>query len=490
MKVPFASKQASARPQKAAGVPLRRVLAGYLVSTGVGCLVVVGVWWALLMLLMQCGFVLPAYTLKDIYLEAKPRLEECTRADFAQELSPYSRWALYSSAGGSLLDTNMDAWHLRQAQNAWQGGSGNLGYTQYHLYVTLADGAVCFLQYDYAVLYGDARLQRILPDFQACGLIALFLGCMGWIWANTRRTGRRIAADLALLVHAGERFRGAAQGDLEQAAPPGRATIREFGEVLQTMESMRAGLADSLKAQWRMDQQRAEQVAALAHDLKTPLTVIGGNAELLAEEELTPSQRSLAEAIQRGAARAGEYLGCLRELSAATLKDRQAGQNFTPIPLSELWRRCVALAGDLCAVKGLTLAAAEPPAGTLRGDGAALARALENLLENAVRYTPAGGEIRLELRQAGGLLGFAVTDQGPGFGPAALKNAGTLFYTEDAARPQGGHQGMGLYFAKAVAENHGGCLQAENLPHGGARVTLWVARQAEKNSPQSPQPRP
>ena len=102
---------------------------------------------------------------------------------------------------------------------------------------------------------------------------------------------------------------------------------------------------------------------------------------------------------------------------------------------------------------------------------------MDNLLDNAVRCTPPGGKVTLTASFAGGALRFAVRDTGPGFTPEALRKAGQLLYTGDAAR--GAHQGLGLYFARTVAEAHGGGLALQNnTPAPGAEAALWVRAEA------------
>ena len=105
--------------------------------------------------------------------------------------------------------------------------------------------------------------------------------------------------------------------------------------------------------------------------------------------------------------------------------------------------------------------------GTLCAAQCDLLRAAENLLDNAVRYTPAGGTVTLTISKADGDVAFTVTDTGPGFTPEALHKAGQFLYT-DAARSDAAHQGLGLYFARKVAQSHGGVLVLSNLPaaHG------------------------
>ena len=90
------------------------------------------------------------------------------------------------------------------------------------------------------------------------------------------------------------------------------ARVREYDAVLQAMETMEDQLTDSLQKQWVLEQQQREQIIQLSHKLKTPLTIIQGNAELLAEDPLTPEQRQQVESILEGAEQTRLYLGKIR----------------------------------------------------------------------------------------------------------------------------------------------------------------------------------
>ena len=94
-----------------------------------------------------------------------------------------------------------------------------------------------------------------------------------------------------------------------------------------------------------------------------------------------------------------------------------------------------------------------------------------NLLDNAARFTPEGGAVRLSAYVEEAVLTVAVEDSGPGFSPEALARAGRGFYTGDASRPREGHMGMGLTFARQTARRQGGTL-ALTTTGGGARAAL------------------
>ena len=131
---------------------------------------------------------------------------------------------------------------------------------------------------------------------------------------------------------------------------------------------------------------------------------------------------------------------------------------------------------DLCAPRGLDFildCPASQPCPLCRAD---VDRAVLNLLDNAARFTPAGGAVRLEADVAGHVLTVAVTDTGPGFSPEALARAGKELFTGDASRPQDGHMGLGLYFARQVAARHGGELALSNTGTGArGRVSAALA---------------
>ncbi len=173
--------------------------------------------------------------------------------------------------------------------------------------------AFAFLQYDYALPYADPALRDTLPDFQTCYIVLLAVLILVWLGWQTHCTVRAFAAETARLNAAVDAI---AARQLEHIDTDG-VRIREFAATLQALQTMGRELTDSLQSQWRMEQQRTEQIAALAHDLKTPLTVIQGNAELLEEDTLSDAQHAQLQTILRGTERARHYLAALRTAGAA-----------------------------------------------------------------------------------------------------------------------------------------------------------------------------
>lgn len=433
---------------------LRSVLLRYLFLCGGGCALILVLWWVIFMQLINSGFLLPAVASAQACADARETVAAVTAETFdSNQISDLCRWAVVQN--DTVLQTNMDDRHLKIALNAFHG-SGNLGYTQYQYDVKMADGSFCLLQYDYATPYADPALRDTLPDFQTCYMLLLALLVIAWLGWQTHCTVRVFAAETACLHRAVDAI--AAQQP-ERIDADG-AHLREFSATLHAMQTMGRELTDSLQSQWRMEQQRAEQIAALTHDLKTPLSIIQGNADLLAEDALSADQQTQVEAILRGTDRAQQYLAALRTACAPSA----AGETF---PSHTLVSELAETARALCAPAGVQLILNEQWQGTLCAAQCDLLRAAENLLDNAVRYTPRGGTVTLLVTKEKQDFVLRVTDTGPGFTPEALAKAGEMLYT-DAARSDAAHQGLGLYFARKVAQSHGGVLVLSNLPaaHG------------------------
>ena len=446
---------------------LRTVLLRYLLLCGGGCALILVLWWVIFMQLINIGFLLPAVASAQACSEARETVAAVTAETFdSNQISDLCRWAVVQD--GTVLQTNMTTRQLKIALNDFHGGSGNLGYTQYQYDVKMADGSFCLLQYDYATPYADPALRDTLPDFQTCYFVLLAALILVWLGWQTHCTVRVFAAETACL----DRAVDAIAAQQPERIDADGARLREFSATLHAMQTMGRELTDSLQSQWRMEQQRAEQIAALTHDLKTPLSIIQGNADLLAEDALSADQQTQVEAILRGTDRAQQYLAALRTACAPPA----TGETF---PSHTLVSELAETARALCAPAGVQLILNEQWQGTLCAAQCDLLRAAENLLDNAVRYTPRGGTVTLLVTKEKQDFILRVTDTGPGFTAEALARAGELLYTE-AARSDTAHQGFGLYFARRVALSHSGTLRLSNTPGGCAELRLPICEQIEK----------
>ena len=266
----------------------------------------------------------------------------------------------------------------------------------------------------------------------------------------------------------------------------------ELGRLARSVNEMAARVEASLHELRETDRLRRELVANVGHDLRTPLAALRATldeAERFASEGRAGDAARATEDARRQAEAAGALVDDLFELSVL---DRPGGLRpapasalrLGPVPLGELaWDVADRHRGAFDRA-GVALDVAAPPGlPTLDADGARLVRLLSNLLDNALRHTPAGGAVRLSAQVEGGAAVVEVADSGPGIAPDVLPHVFERYYRGTDARTRGQGTGLGLAIARAVAEAHGGTLEAENRTEGGAAFRLTLPVNASRSPP-------
>lgn len=312
---------------------------------------------------------------------------------------------------------------------------------------------------------GDSGAYRALAWLAVASVPAIFAACL--VVAGRRFYQSRLAGPIAAMDDAARRI---AASDLDFRVEATRDD--ELGRLCGQFEAMRAELARTEGELWRAAENRRQVNAAFAHDLRTPLTVVRGQAELIGRIAEKDDVRAAAAAIARQAERLSDFADSMRGLDALEAAE------VDPAPLDPgAWLREAAAdaravargAGDGLSVAGDGL----PP--LVMADGRALSRIADNLVANATRY--ARSEVGLSLSWEDDELELVVTDDGPGFGEAALERAAEPFWGE--SKGAGGHLGLGLYVARLLAEKHGGSLELSRGEGGGALVRVRVSAPRE-----------
>ena len=249
--------------------------------------------------------------------------------------------------------------------------------------------------------------------------------------------------------------------------------IFEINQALNALDDMKIALKNSLVEQWNANKVQQEQISALAHDLKTPLTIIWGNTDLLYDTVLNDEQKECADFIQNSSIQMQKYIQTLIEV-AKTNKAfifQQQSVNTTDF-LIELKKR----AKGLCSAKGIFIDYTEHYETTqINIDQTQLLRAYENVLSNAVEHTLEKETIFLRIVEEHKYLKIIVRDMGNGFSSEALKRAIEQFYMDDDSRSSKSHYGIGLYTADTIIKHHNGQLILSNDDiTGGAIVTIAI----------------
>jgi two-component system, OmpR family, sensor histidine kinase CreC len=216
----------------------------------------------------------------------------------------------------------------------------------------------------------------------------------------------------------------------------------------------------------------ADYVQTLTHEVKSPLSAIRGAAELLQEPMPDADRARFVANIARETQRIQELVDRMMELTA--LESRRTLDAPVPVPLRPLLQDLVASVQPAAAQRGLSVTLDEGDEATVSGDAFLLQRAVSNLVDNALDFSPPGGTVRLALRRSGRSAEVTVQDQGPGIPDYAGDKVFEKFYS--LARPNSRKKstGLGLPFVKEIAELHEGRVGLVNAPEGGALATLAV----------------
>jgi signal transduction histidine kinase len=224
----------------------------------------------------------------------------------------------------------------------------------------------------------------------------------------------------------------------------------------------------------RLETIRRDFVANVSHELKTPLTVIGGFAETLADSGLDQAQRDgFARTIIANVRRMQRIVDDLLDLS------RIESGGWVPAPLTvdlaTATAEAIAPCRDSASEKNITLGIdVAPDAATASVDPTALRQVIANFAENAIRYTPSGGRVTVFTSREGNGVWVGVRDTGIGIGAEHLPRIFERFYRVDPARSrEAGGTGLGLAIVRHLAEAHGGRVRAESTPGRGTTVAAY-----------------
>jgi two-component system sensor histidine kinase KdpD len=342
------------------------------------------------------------------------------------------------------------------------------------------------------MLEQDETLREVAAE---AGKVAIDMAIARWVVDHAEPAGigtdtLPAAGKLYLPLKAPVRTRGVL---VFEPADTAQLLIPEQRRLLETCAALIAialervhfvTVAQSTLVDMESERLRNSVLAALSHDLRTPLTALVGLSETLAHELArepgSAGPRAKAVAIRDQALRMAQLVDNLLEmarLEAGRAEVRKDWQSLEELIGSALAALEPALAGRPVEV------ALPPDMPLVNCDGALIERVFVNLLENATKYTPPGSPIRIEARVAGPMIEIAVEDRGPGLPPGRER---AIFDKFTRGHPESVVPGVGLGLAicRAIVEAHRGTIRAENREGGGARFVFTLP--AEEPPPPPP----
>ena len=331
-----------------------------------------------------------------------------------------------------------------------------------YLYVVLAgqqwDSAVAMLQGSYILRLATGAIGMGL-------LVALLIGLLVFAWITRRaRQLERAMGD----------FRDSGFREHRPLAEEGGSQRDEIDRLSRTFDAMAARLVAQLDEIEKTDRLRRELVANISHDLRTPLTSLRGYLETMAVKQSTlrpEESRAYLEGAIRQTDRLGRLVADLFEL--ARLESGTQEMEVETLALAELAQDAVQQFRLQADERGIDLQV-EVPGGPaiVEGDMSLLARVLDNLLDNGLRYTSDGGKVTLGLRESTQWVNVEVRDTGCGISPEDLPHVFDRFFGPQQQDVESDHAGLGLAIAKRIVELHGGSIEVDS--HLGQGTTFSV----------------
>ena len=447
---------------------LRTLLLSYVVSLTVLSAISSLLILSLFSLSYRFGVVIPANQVESDLSAVRSDIE--TSKVFNPNILPDGTRYVFLTRDFKLKKSNMPVNLQEESLLNYQFKNAHGGIYGYFQSFERSDGIV-IVNYQLSPRYRNAWMNQHFPNADLMMIGSMMVSVLLIFVVLTLFYANKLRQQLRPILRATEKI---AEQDLDFQTS--RSTIKEFNQVLSGLDHMRVALRESLMENWKAEQDKQNQISALTHDLKTPLTVARGNAELLAMTPLDEEQTDLLEHFQKGIAQVDAYVQELSELNKTSFKKsltlgevsvKDFVEDIYDQSLSLAQTKQINVAFDKKDIKKEIIG---------NWDRSLLNRAFMNIVANAVEHTPSGSQLLLTARVEKDEFTFICLDSGPGFSLESLKKATQLFYQEDKSRQSRNHSGLGLTIANDIVRLHHGSLSLENDDTtGSAKVTIILS---------------
>jgi heavy metal sensor kinase len=302
----------------------------------------------------------------------------------------------------------------------------------------------------------EHAIRNLLVALLAAGAVGLVLAAASGWWLARRalQPVARMTEEASLI--------GASGSHTERIQVPKAAD--ELGRLAETLNGMLARLERAVTQQRRF-------VADVSHELRTPLTVMRSEIDVsLASDAVSGDARALLESTREEAQRMTGIVENL--LTLARIDEEELRLIRRPCDLREIAEATTRELQPIAGQRGVTIRLTGSR-GPVEADPDRLQQVMRNLLDNAIRYSPPGGTITIEVTNHHGQVDLTVRDEGPGIDPPDLEHVFERFYRGDPSRPPAGEgSGLGLAICREIAEAHGGGMSATSAVGQGSTFRL------------------
>lgn len=321
------------------------------------------------------------------------------------------------------------------------------------------------LSYRLMATFVSEKLDRILPPPEIIYFVFFLLLWLSGFLLIIQHYVSRLRLELAKVSKINEEIK---RMNLDYTKE--KSQVKEVQEMLDSLDNMNKHLKQALKKQWAAQQHQKELVQSVTHDIRTPITLVKGNLELLEENQMSTSQNEQLADLTNGVKRLEQYVEQLKVISGI-MEENSTRKSID----SSVLREWINLATGLTKSHDMNLQILRQDTSTFVVDKKQLTNALQNVIVNSIEHSLPHSQLTLSFEDDSDKYRIIVQDQGSGFSRQALKQATKRNFTTNN-RSEEVHYGLGLSIVDEILAHHNGKLKIENvLTEGkvtGAKVTM------------------
>lgn len=425
----------------------------YLIKLVVLLLILFGILGTILWISFETGFILPAnYAQNEVF---KLQNKSFENIEFNKDMIPYPCEFLFFYNDGKVNGTVQG--RIKDTAILYKEGKyiqkqklfGGEQYTKLNF-----KNGECIVAYSIEVKFGNPKLNKFINP-NLVGNILIIVIIIGSTLFIAIRFGKMLKREMHPLLDATEKIKNK---DLEFEIL--KSKVKEFNNILDSVDDMKNALKKSLTEQWILEKEKEDGISALAHDIKTPLTIIKGNSELLLESDLNLEDMEAIEYILRNSNKIERYIERLMEISKSE-KEIDFKKEF--INKEKFLKEIENEIKMICIRKNIKYGIEDNlKEKEIYGNKDYLIRAILNVVTNGVDYSKENSELSLNIEEDDGNFIFTIRDSGKGFTSEEIKNATNKFFMGRKEREVGKHHGLGLYIVDSIAKKHDGYVIIKN----------------------------
>ena len=437
---------------------LRYLISKYAIIELIYTLFIIGLFYVGLNVLLNTGVVYPANyaDIQSEKVEVGFKTKDWTPAEI-----PYYYDFLYLK-DGKIIENTIDKKYDDLVQEAIKNGKSTsdevIGSNIFKAYAM--GNRQLVIRYRVNVIFTNKKLYKLFENFE-CGYIVLIL--IIWFLGFALfliRSSNILKREIHKIAMANDNI---SRMDLDYEREYSK--YKEIDGVLVSIDVLAENLKKSLGEQWDMQVKQKELVEQLTHDIRTPITLIKGNLELLKEENPGLSSDRFAD-ISNGIDRLEKYIDKLKKFSYTMEGKKDVVSN-------EVILYWIEIMSGICRLNGLNLEVIKSDCSNIKLDKEEIAAALQNIVTNAVEYSKKGSKITVEFKDEPEEFILTVRDEGTGFNKDLLPLL-TEKFISGKVKDKGDKHGLGLWVVKNIVSANNGNLYLKNYTGvtAGAEVKM------------------